>query len=94
MNERIYHGKIYSINETKQVTGTFKERKFVVKDFGNERTNFVEFQVVQSKCEMLDSFKVGDKVEVYYNLQGRAVFNKETGEEFFFNSIVAYKIEK
>ena len=51
----------------------------------------VEF--IQDRCEILDSFSVGDFVKIDINLRGREWVNKD-GESKYFNSIQGWRIEK
>ncbi len=48
-------------------------------------------EFVQDKCDLLDSFKVGDMISVEYNLKGRKWTNLK-GEDVYFNTIQAWKI--
>jgi len=51
----------------------------------------VEF--IQDKCDLLNSFKVGDDVKININLRGREWINPE-GVAKYFNSIQGWRIEK
>jgi hypothetical protein len=87
-------GTIYSIGETQQITDTFSKRTFVLtwpdgKDAkGNDRQQFVEFQVMGRKCADLDSHAEGEVVTVTYDLRGRL---KSKGGGCF-NELAAWKI--
>ena len=50
----------------------------------------VEF--VQDKCDLLNSYQVGQDVKVSINLRGREWINPE-GEAKYFNSIQGWRIE-
>ena len=52
---------------------------------------FVLFQTTQKKVEILISFKVGDFVQVEFNLRGREWISP-SGEYKYFNSLEAWKI--
>ena len=51
----------------------------------------VEF--VQDRCEILDSFQVGELVKIDINIRGREWTNKDN-EVKYFNSIQGWRIEK
>ena len=51
----------------------------------------VEF--IQDRCELLDSFNVGEKVKISINLRGREWENPQ-GDIKYFNSIHGWRIEK
>ena len=50
----------------------------------------VEF--VQDKCDLLDSFNVGQPVKIGINLRGREWVNPQ-GETKYFNSVQGWRIE-
>ena len=50
----------------------------------------VEF--VQDKCDLLDSFSVGQPVKIGINLRGREWVNPQ-GETKYFNSLQGWRIE-
>lgn len=85
-------GKIKVINQTQEVSASFKKRELVVST--NEQYQqhiLIEFN--QDKCSVLDNYKVGDNVVVDINLRGREWVNPQ-GETKYFNSVQGWKIEK
>lgn len=86
-------GKIHEIYPSKQIKDNFKKRDFVVEYSENTQyPQHLKFELIHDNCDLLDSFKVGDEVEINFNLRGRAWTNKQ-GETTYFNSLVAWKIE-
>lgn len=85
-------GKIKMINPTQVVSDKFSKREFVVTT-NDMYPQDILFQLTQDKCTLLDMFKVGDKVEVSFNLRGREWTNPQ-GEVKYFNSLEAWKIFK
>ena len=92
MSETKFNGIITVINETQVVNDKFQKREFVVTDNGMYPQQ-VMFQVIQDKTSLLDSLKVGDNVDVSYNLRGRPWTNPQ-GQLKFFNTLEAWKLEK
>ena len=86
-------GIIKLINETKEYgSNGFKKRELVVTTQEQYPQNIlVEF--IQDRCEILDSFNVGEFVKIDINLRGREWVNKD-GETKYFNSIQGWRIEK
>jgi uncharacterized protein Veg len=86
-------GKIKHIGETQTIgTNNFRKRELVVTtDEQYPQHILVEFQ--QDKCDVLNSYKVGEEVKVSINLRGREWVNPE-GETKYFNSIQGWRIEK
>lgn len=86
-------GELKVINDTEQISDSFKKREFVVIDSAGQYAQTILFQAVQDRCEILDNFKVGDNVEVVFFLRGREWENPKDGKVRFFNSLDAWKVE-
>ena len=85
-------GTITEIFETQQVSEKFKKREFVIQDTENPTyPQYIKFELSQDKCGLLDSKKVGDQVDVSFNLRGREYINP-LGVKNYFNSLQAWKI--
>ena len=86
------NGTIKVINPTQEVSASFKKREFVVTtDEQYSQAILMEFN--QDKCDLLNSYKVGDNVNVSINLRGKEWVNPQ-GEVKYFNTIQAWRIEK
>ena len=53
---------------------------------------FVLFQLTGDRCNLLDSFRVGDEVRVTFNVRGRE-WRSPQGETKYFNSLDVWKLE-
>ncbi len=85
-------GKIKVLNETQNVTASFKKRELVVTtDEQYPQQILIEF--AQDKCDLLNGYKVGDSVDVSINLRGREWINPQ-GEVKYFNQIQGWRIQK
>lgn len=85
-------GKIYAIDETNQVSDTFKKRDLILEYAENPLyPEYIKFEAVQDKTALLDKFKEGDTVSVSFNLRGRPYTNA-AGFTTYFNSLVIWKI--
>ncbi|MEM6525692.1 MAG: DUF3127 domain-containing protein [Bacteroidota bacterium] len=86
-------GKILEISDTQQVTNTFKKREFVVEYADNPQyPEFIKFELIQDKCDLLNNFNVGDDLDVHFNLKGRK-WTDPKGEVKYFNSLQAWRLE-
>ncbi len=86
--------KILEIFETVEVSERFRKREFVVEYGENPQyLEILKFEVTQEKCEMLDSFHVGEEVEIAFNLRGRKWISPQ-GDVKYFNSLQAWKISQ
>jgi len=85
-------GKIKLIGEVKTFgTNGFRKREVViVTDEQYPQSIMVEF--VQDKCDLLNSYKVGQDVKISINIRGREWTNPQ-GEVKYFNSIQGWRIE-
>tara|TARA_R110002051_G_C8769409_1_gene503376 strand:+ start:38453 stop:38794 length:342 start_codon:yes stop_codon:yes gene_type:complete len=86
-------GKIKNIGETATFgTSGFRKRELVVTtDEQYPQPIMIEF--VQDKCDVLNSYAVGQDVKVGINIRGREWINPE-GVAKYFNSIQGWRIEK
>ncbi len=86
-------GKIKVKGNEQRVSEKFKKREFVLTDNSSQYPQFIQFELTQDKCSLLDNFNEGDEVKVFFNLRGREWTNKE-GQAKYFNSLQAWKMEK
>jgi hypothetical protein len=86
-------GKIKLINETKEYgSNGFRKRELVITtEEQYPQDLLVEF--IQDKCDILNSYNIGDSVKVDINLRGRE-WQSPQGEIKYFNSIQGWRIEK
>jgi hypothetical protein len=85
-------GNIVVIEEEVQVK-EYRRRKFVIEHSDCGNIQYLSFELIQSHCNILDSFNLGDEVIIDFNLNGRKWIDKE-GEEKYWNTLQAWKITK
>jgi len=84
-------GKILVIGETKEYgEKKFRKRELVIDTF-EEYSQSISIEFLQDNTDMIDRFKIGDCVDVSFNIRGRKWTNQQ-GEGKYFNSLIAYKI--
>jgi ribosomal protein L3 len=84
--------KIEKIFSTQQVTQTFRKREFVVEFADNPQyPEFVKFEMIQDKCDLLDQFAEGQTINISFNLKGRK-WTDPKGEVKYFNTLQAWRI--
>lgn len=88
-----FQGTLKRKGETEQVTDSFKKREFVVVDESTQYPQTLSIQLTQDRVELLDSYKEGDKLNIYFNLRGREWTSPKDGSVKVFNTIEAWKIE-
>ena len=85
-------GKIKLINETQTFGASgFRKRELVVTT-NEQYPQMLLIEFVQDKCDLLNSYNVGQDVKVSINLRGREWINPE-GVAKYFNSIQGWRIE-
>lgn len=84
--------KILEILPTQQISASFKKREFVVEYADNPQyPEYVKFEAIQDKCDLLDSFKANQTVNISFNLKGRK-WTDAQGQVKYFNSLQAWRI--
>lgn len=90
-------GKLIQKYDTVQVSEKFKKREFVMElseDInGQTYTNYGKFQAVQTRCEALDRFNVGDTIKVSFNIKGQSYVDKKDGSTKYISNLDSWKIE-
>ena len=85
-------GKIKKIDETKTFGASgFRKREIVVTT-NEQYPQMLMVEFVQDKCDLLDSYQVGQDVKISINLRGREWINPE-GKAVYFNSIQGWRVE-
>ena len=86
-------GKIKWIDEVKTYgSNGFRKREIVVTTQEQYPQNII-IEFVQDKCELLDSYQIGQDVRIGINLRGREWVNPE-GQTKYFNSIQGWRIDQ
>lgn len=87
-------GKLLEKSETQDITDSFRKREFVVEYAENPQyPEFLKFELIQSNCDQLDGFEVGEDISISFNLKGRK-WTDPKGEVKYFNSLQAWRLEK
>ena len=85
-------GKVHEIAAAVNVSETFKKRELIIEYAENPQyPEFIKFEALQDKVSLFDSVKVGDQVELFFNLRGRPWTDK-TGKTSYFNTLVVWRI--
>ena len=89
-----FKGTIKLIFDTAQVSEKFKKREFVVTEIGSPYPQDVIFQLTQEKVELINDFRIGEEIEVSFNLRGRGWLDPKTNNTRYFNSLDAWKVTR
>jgi len=91
--ESQFKGSLIKIGEIQEISDKFSKRDFVVKT-NEEYPQEVIFQIVNDKAKYLDTYNVGDEVELKFNIRGRAWKKDENSETKYFNTLDCWYIKK
>jgi hypothetical protein len=84
-------GKIKIIGEVQTFGTDFTKRQLVVIT-DDQYPQLISIDFLKDKCDLLNSYDVGQSVNVSINLGGREWINPQ-GEAKYFNSITGWRIE-
>ena len=85
-------GKIKKIDETKTFGNNGFRKREVVVTTDEQYPQHILVEFVQDKCDLLNSYNVGQDVKISINVRGREWTNPQ-GEVKYFNSIQGWRIE-
>jgi hypothetical protein len=89
-------GKIIEILPVNQVSDKFRKREFVIEKKENGNTalfiDYIKFQLLQDKCDIIDNSFLNANVKVYFNIKGNKW--ERDGKVNYFTNLDAWKIEK
>jgi hypothetical protein len=63
-------GTLKIINDSQTFGSGFTKREFVISTADSKYPQDIKFEIVQDKCAMLDQFKVGQTVNVSFDIRG------------------------
>ena len=85
-------GRIKQIFAPESVGANGFQKRDLVITTEEQYPNDIIIQFTHSKCALLDTLQVGQKVKVHFYLQGREWTNPQ-GEVKYFNTVLGWKIE-
>lgn len=88
-------GTLYDVAKVNNISDRFRKREFVIaiEERGRDQswTNYVRLQLENKDVLMIDQFKIGDEIEVTFDIKGSKA--EKMGETLFFTNLKAWKIE-
>lgn len=85
-------GKIKMLGETQVFGGNGFRKREVVVTTDEQYPQHILVEFIQDKCDLLNSYQVGQQVKININLRGREWVNPQ-GETKYFNAIQGWRIE-
>lgn len=87
-------GKLIEKFDTQQISDKFQKREFVIEIESEGKfnyTDYVKFQLMQDKCDLIENFNINDMIKVNFNIRGKK-WEKDDKVSYFTN-LNAWKIE-
>lgn len=81
-------GKLYKKFATEAKSEKFQTREFVIEIADGNYPQLVKFQLVQERCQILDTYNEGEEIKVHFDLRGREWQGK------FFTTLNSWRIER
>ena len=85
-------GILKRIGVTKQISEKFKNRIFDIETTDGKYKQVIRFELSQDRCDLIDSFQLGEELEVSFNLNGREWQKTLQDDMVVFNTLSAWKI--
>ena len=90
-------GKVIDVSQIQQVSDKFRKREFVIEvveqgSGGREFVDFIKFQCVQERCDLIDESFINSYIKVDFNIKGNR-WEKE-GKVNYFTNLDAWRIDK
>lgn len=86
-------GKLKLKTEIKTFGSNGFQKRDIVVTTDEQYPQMILIELHQDKCDLINSYNVGDNIKVYTNIRGREWINPQ-GEVKYFNSLVGWRIEK
>ncbi len=83
-------GTIKAIFAEQVISDKFRKREFVLTT-NDKYPQDVLFQLTQGNTDLIDTIRVGEEVEVKFNLRGKEYTNRE-GKVSYFTSLDAWQV--
>jgi hypothetical protein len=89
-------GKVIDVLPVNQVSDKFRKREFVIekKESGGTAVfvDYIKFQLVQDKCDLINESYLGEEVKIWFNLKGNKW--ERDGKINYFTNLDAWRVEK
>ena len=90
-------GKVIEIGPVQQKGESFKKREFVIEvseagNSGREFTDYIKFQCIQDRTDIIDESFLNENVKVSFNIKGNKW--EKDGRVNYFTNLDAWRVEK
>lgn len=88
-------GKLSYVDKIQEINQNFRKREFVIEvenSHNNEWNDFVKFQLIQDRCDLIEPYEIDDNLKVSFNIKGRKW--EKNDEVNYFTNLEAWRIQK
>lgn len=89
-------GTLIEKGDTEQPTTSFRKREFVLEVVDNRGsksyTDHIKFQLIQDRVDLVDPYKLGEELEVWFDVKGNRW--ERDGRVQYFTNLTAWKIQR
>lgn len=89
-------GKLVVKNEVEIISDKFRKKEFIIEKSEtvgvSTFTDFIKFQLINDRVNLIDTIQIGDEVSVSFNLRGRKW--EKDGKVSYFTNLEAWRLEK
>ena len=86
-------GTLIAKFDTQVINDKFKKREFALETRDDSNySNFVKLQLVQAKCDLIDTYNIGDDIKVSFNIKGNKW--EKNGVTNYITNLDAWRIQK
>ena len=82
-------GTLIEIGQTSTYGKGFRKREFILETQKQNTVQPTQFVLTQDKCEMIDSFSLGDTIKVSFDISSRAWTDPKSGITKYFITLEA-----
>lgn len=90
-------GKVIEVSPVQQRGESFKKREFIIEvseqnNSGREFIDYIKFQCVQDRTDIIDDSYLNERIKVSFNIKGNKW--EKDGKVSYFTNLDAWRIEK
>jgi len=90
-------GKVVDVSPVQQMSDKFRKKEFVIESSeqgsdGREFVDYIKFQCVQDRADLINESFLNERVKVSFNIKGNRW--ERDGKVTYFTNLDAWKIEK
>jgi len=85
-------GTLYEIFPSQKLSDKFTKREFVLEVLEGRYPEYIKFQLVNDKCDLIDAYQKNQAVTIHFNLKGKP-FHDRHGIMQFYNNLDCWRIE-